>query len=231
MPDPFPINLRPSSKTPDAFKANIQLNQDLKQALGIENCPVIKSAGDIAAAFETLSKLEREVMIGGTVDCKCRLVFWNLISVGASDRVSLRVGEVFCGAIRTQASAVFLVHNHPSGSLEPSSADLQTTEDVARAGLLLGYPLLDHLIISRLGYKSLLTSDSLTGQKGRKRSTLPVVHCAESSSTTPKWTCAYCRFANARLTELGAPQKVGDLCSLAECSNCKKQVWLRQYED
>jgi DNA repair protein RadC len=47
------------------------------------------------------------------------------------------------------------VHNHPSGSLEPSSQDIAITQQLKEAGALVGIPLIDHIIVSRAGHLSM----------------------------------------------------------------------------
>jgi DNA repair protein RadC len=97
-------------------------------------------------------------MIAGTLDCKSRLLSWNLLAVGSSEWLIVRVGDAFADAIRMSASGVFLVHNHPSGSLEPSREDIELTRNVERAGKLLGYTLFDHVIVSKEGHRGLITA-------------------------------------------------------------------------
>ncbi|MGC1526007.1 MAG: JAB domain-containing protein, partial [Phormidesmis sp.] len=46
-------------------------------------------------------------------------------------------------------------HNHPSGSLQPSDEDIQLTEQLIKAGQLLGIPVLDHIVVSGNGYTSI----------------------------------------------------------------------------
>jgi DNA repair protein RadC len=140
----------------DPFKASFHLGEDLRSKFGADGCPEVRSADDIAGAFQDMAQLNREIMIAGTLDCKCRLTYWNIVSVGCSDKVVIRIGEVFHGAILTHGTGIFLVHNHPSGSLKPSTLDLQLTRDVTKAGQLLGYPLLDHVIVARKGHRSIL---------------------------------------------------------------------------
>lgn len=57
--------------------------------------------------------------------------------------------QVFRVAVRLAASGVILAHNHPSGDATPSAQDIDVTERVARAGRVLGIPLLDHLVVGR----------------------------------------------------------------------------------
>ena len=69
--------------------------------------------------------------------------------------------KVFCGAIKCLAASIILCHNHPSGSLTPSNADKKLTERMKHAGEILGITILDHLIISREGYRSIADEGEL----------------------------------------------------------------------
>ena len=71
------------------------------------------------------------------------------ISNGTRDTILVDPGAVFKKAIEAGASAVVLVHNHPSGDPSPSDADIKTTRDLIRAGKLLKIEVLDHVIIGR----------------------------------------------------------------------------------
>ena len=62
--------------------------------------------------------------------------------------------EVFQRAILQNAHSILLFHNHPSGSKEPSNADLRTTERLVETGKILGIEILDHIIITQNGYTS-----------------------------------------------------------------------------
>lgn len=63
--------------------------------------------------------------------------------------------EVFKAAIDHRAAAVIVVHNHPSGNLEPSREDIEITRQLADAGRIIGIPLHDHLIVTAGGFTSL----------------------------------------------------------------------------
>jgi DNA repair protein RadC len=65
------------------------------------------------------------------------------------------VGELYRDAVRTDAAAIIIVHNHPSGDPTPSPDDLHLTAETLAAGRLLDIDLLDHIVIGRDGWVSL----------------------------------------------------------------------------
>jgi len=73
----------------------------------------------------------------------------------------VRIGEVYREAIRRQAAAVIVAHNHPSGDPSPSGDDLRITADLADAGRLLDIELLDHLVIGHDRWVSLRAAGAL----------------------------------------------------------------------
>ena len=76
-------------------------------------------------------------------------------SEGSIDEAAIHPREVIRRALDLGAGAVILVHNHPSGSPEPSRADIQITNRIAEAGRLLGVTVHDHVIIGKQGHVSL----------------------------------------------------------------------------
>ncbi len=76
-----------------------------------------------------------------------RLIAVENIAQGILDQVLVHPREVFSVAIARRASAIILVHNHPSGDHSPSEADIRVTRDLIRAGQLLKIDVLDHVIL------------------------------------------------------------------------------------
>ena len=74
---------------------------------------------------------------------------------GSVDEAAIHPREVIRRAMELGATALILVHNHPSGSPQPSRADIQITNRIAEAGRLLGIVDHDHVIIGREGHVSL----------------------------------------------------------------------------
>lgn len=78
-----------------------------------------------------------------------RMIGVQNISQGTLDTILVHPREVFAAAIAKRASAIILVHNHPSGDPTPSEADIKVTRDLIRAGQLLKIEVLDHIIMGR----------------------------------------------------------------------------------
>ncbi len=67
----------------------------------------------------------------------------------------VRLADVFREAVRRNASALILVHNHPSSDSTPSPEDVALTRAAVQAGPLLDIGVLDHLVVGGIGYTSL----------------------------------------------------------------------------
>lgn len=85
----------------------------------------------------------------------------RVVSIGLIDRTPVHPREVFADALADRASGVIVAHNHPAGSLEPSTADVDITKQLKAAGVVLGIALLDHIIFNRTGYFSFLETGRL----------------------------------------------------------------------
>jgi DNA repair protein RadC len=76
------------------------------------------------------------------------------MSSGGAAGTVVDLKMIFKTALDARATAFIAVHNHPSGSLSPSQADIELTRRLRKAGEVLDLPLLDHLIVSERGYYS-----------------------------------------------------------------------------
>jgi DNA repair protein RadC len=89
------------------------------------------------------------------LDARNRLIDDHHLGDGSIDEAAIHPREVIRRAMDLGATALILVHNHPSGNPEPSRADIQITQRIAEAGRLLGVTVHDHVIIGREGHVSL----------------------------------------------------------------------------
>ncbi|MCK9631507.1 MAG: DNA repair protein RadC [Methanoregula sp.] len=79
----------------------------------------------------------------------------RIITVGLLNHSLVHPREVFADAITDRAASIICVHNHPSGSLEPSSQDIAITTQLKEAGSLVGIQLIDHVIVTKTGHLSM----------------------------------------------------------------------------
>lgn len=88
------------------------------------------------------------------LDNQNAILFIELISLGGVNRVQVAPPEVFRMAIYKLAVRMILVHNHPSGELQPSDADMDLTDRMIKSGEMLKVEVIEHLIISEKDYLS-----------------------------------------------------------------------------
>ena len=89
------------------------------------------------------------------LDTRNRLIRDHHVGDGSVDEAAIHPREVIRRGLDVGATALILVHNHPSGNSEPSRADIQITQRIAEAGRLLGITVHDHVIVGREGHTSL----------------------------------------------------------------------------
>jgi DNA repair protein RadC len=77
------------------------------------------------------------------------------VSIGGLSGTVADVRTIFQAALVANACSIILAHNHPSGNGTPSQADIQLTERMKGAGLIMEIPLLDHIILLSEGYFSM----------------------------------------------------------------------------
>jgi DNA repair protein RadC len=116
----------------------------------------IETAADVAKIFMPGMKgLKKEVLKCLYVDSKLHPLNEDTVSIGGLNTNSIDACNVFRTAISEGASAIILVHNHPSGDPEPSRRDIEATKSLAKAGKLIGIAVLDHIVIGSNRYASM----------------------------------------------------------------------------
>jgi len=102
----------------------------------------------VSAVKPFFRNLDREKFGVLVLNTRNAPVAFHMVSVGNLDSSIVHPREVFKFAILASAASVILVHNHPSGQLDPSSEDINLTHRLVEAGELMGIPVLDHIIIT-----------------------------------------------------------------------------------
>ena len=109
----------------------------------------VKTPEAIAGICADMAQAAQEMMVVLDFNAKNNVVDRRLITLGLVDASLVHPREVFRGAILNNASAVVLVHNHPSGDATPSAEDIRITRQCIEAGRILGICVQDHVIIGR----------------------------------------------------------------------------------
>lgn len=118
------------------------------------------SPSSIAAYYmEDMRHLTQEHLVLVMLNGKNKLIRDKVLFVGTVNKSIVNPREIFVEALKSEAVNIVLLHNHPSGDVVPSRADLLITKKIKEAGGLIGIHLLDHIIIGDRKYYSLCTED------------------------------------------------------------------------
>jgi len=110
---------------------------------------------DVAAVLRAyFIDKDREEFLIVLLDTANTMIGLSRISIGGLASSIVEPRAVFRTAILSNAAAIILAHNHPSGNPEPSREDIRITRQLVEAGKLMGVPVHDHLIIADAGHTS-----------------------------------------------------------------------------
>jgi len=118
---------------------------------------------------ETAGKYAIDLFVGETnenfyvlcLDKRFRLINTTRVSKGTTDEAAVYPREVFGTAIRNHATAIILAHNHPGGSMNPSSGDRRATIRISDGAELIGIDVIDHIIVAGDTYFSFAQRDMI----------------------------------------------------------------------
>lgn len=131
-----------------AVQIKAALNLGLRLNIPSEERPSINSPADAAALVQyEMSLLEQEHLRVILLDRRNRVLDIVEVYQGSVNSAQVRIGEVFKEAVARMASAIIVVHSHPSGDPTPSPEDVAVTRAIVQAGKLLDVETLDHLVI------------------------------------------------------------------------------------
>jgi DNA repair protein RadC len=129
---------------------------------------LVKDAVKISCAKDALPLLtditgkQQEYFICISLNGANEVIEKRVVTIGLLDKSPVHPREVFADVIADRAAAVIFAHNHPSGDLQPSEADLRLQDQLTEAGKILGIRVLDHIIVSRKGYYSFQEAGLIT---------------------------------------------------------------------
>ena len=108
----------------------------------------VASFNDVRNRFENLGDEMKEHLYAVFLNAGNEELAEKLIGLGNAAETSVDIADIARTAVLTNAAAVILVHNHPSGDPSPSDADVTTTEEIRDALALFDIALMDHVIIA-----------------------------------------------------------------------------------
>lgn len=137
------------------IKAAIELGQRISEKRP-DDRPTIGKPEEAAALVKfEMAELDQEELRVLLLDTRNHLLDIAKIYRGSVSTAQVRPADVFKPAIRNNATAIIVVHNHPSGDPTPSPDDAAVTRSLVEAGKLIDVEVLDHLIIGRGRYVSM----------------------------------------------------------------------------
>lgn len=101
----------------------------------------------MAVLGEILCEMDREIICVINLSADGTPINCHFASVGALNQAVVNPRELFKASILSNAAYILLMHNHPSGTLQPSEADTRMTDRILKLSGLLGIPLMDHIIV------------------------------------------------------------------------------------
>lgn len=116
----------------------------------------IRTATQAFEHLKDMGELKKEQFRGLYLNNHYQLIYDEVISIGTIDASIVQVREVFRPALEYSAAAIIIAHNHPSGVLKATKADQEITDKLIEAGKILDVEVLDHLIIGKNKFISIL---------------------------------------------------------------------------
>lgn len=114
----------------------------------------INCAKDVLPLVSDIAGKQQEYFLCISLNGANEVIGKRVVTIGLVDKSPVHPREVFADVIADRAAAVIFAHNHPSGELQPSEADLHMHDQLTEAGKILGLRVLDHVIVTRKGYYS-----------------------------------------------------------------------------
>ncbi len=133
------------------IKAVIELSKRINNPLGDVK---ISSPEDVYKVVKKEVDNRREHLIAMYLSPSNRLLSYEVIAIGRMNSLHADPKDVLYNAVKLACQGIILIHNHPKGELKPSREDIQFTKRLQDACNLLGFDLIDHLIINESGYLS-----------------------------------------------------------------------------
>lgn len=116
---------------------------------------------DVIPFIRSYSMQHKEHFLCVTLNGGHEIMQIRVVTVGTINQTIVHPREIFSEALKENAAAIVVAHNHPSGNCQPSKEDIETTKTLLECAEFLGISLLDHIIFDKTTYFSFLEHDML----------------------------------------------------------------------
>jgi DNA repair protein RadC len=178
----------------DLVRQNLQLlaelvhRNEVSHEEGSSEGRIVRKPADVVGYLgPELADLAQEQLRVVLLDTENRVLGASLVYQGGLNAIVVRLADCFREAVRANAAAILLVHNHPSGDPEPSNDDVRITHEAGQVGELLGIDLLDHVIVGGQAFVSLRER----GFYRPGRSSSPGRRKKSAADDSPSWDIAH----------------------------------------
>lgn len=132
---------------PESFQLDVVSVRLVRNAPIFSDKKITTPEDAVSLVGELLCEMDREVVCVINLKADGTPINCNFASMGAINQAIAEPRELFKSAILSNAAKMILLHNHPSGTLEPSKEDTVMTDRLLKLSVLLGIPLTDHVIV------------------------------------------------------------------------------------
>lgn len=144
-----------------AIAAALELGKRRRNHLGAH----IRTPDDIVPYVKHYAMSQKEHFLAITLNGGHDIIKIHVVSVGTVNQTIIHPREVFVDAIKENASAIILCHNHPSGKAIPSDKDIDTTKNLIEVSKIIGITILDHIIIDCESFFSFMENKLLFSEE------------------------------------------------------------------
>lgn len=144
------------------IQAMIELGKRINQSENLQKERVLSSETLGKQMMAELGHKQQEHLVAIYLDTQQQMISKKTIFIGSVNRSIAEPREILYHAVKSMATSIIIVHNHPSGSVTPSRNDLEFTDQLKKSCETLGLLLLDHLVVSKSHYFSFREEGELT---------------------------------------------------------------------
>ncbi|MGQ7396371.1 RadC family protein [Streptococcus suis] len=136
------------------IKAMIELGKRINQSEILLNDRILGSEKLGRKMIQEIGQQKQEHLVALYLNTQNQVIHQKTVFIGSVNRSIAEPREILHYAVKCMATSIIIVHNHPSGSVQPSKNDLLFTENLKDSCETLGLVLLDHLIVGQKDYYS-----------------------------------------------------------------------------